>query len=53
MPAFQDIDMRVMLELVWEVIEAHKLVDFFSADPSASTEQPGAQSSGSAPRTTG
>lgn len=53
MPAFQDIDMRVMLELVWEVIEAHKLVDFFSADPSASSAGQDSQSSGSGSRTIG
>jgi hypothetical protein len=37
MPAFQDIDMGTMLELVWEVIEHHKIIDFFSVDPSRST----------------
>lgn len=39
MPAFQEIDMSTMLELVWEVIEHHKIIDFFSVDPSKSTTQ--------------
>lgn len=49
LPAFQDINMTIMLELVWEVIEKHALVDFFSVSPSNSTDQPGNQpvSSGS------
>lgn len=51
MPAFQDIDLSVMLELIWEVIQQHRLIDFFSVVPSNSTErrddQPGSNGSGS------
>lgn len=39
MPAFQDVDLSVMLELIWEVIEQHRLIDFFSVVPSSSTER--------------
>lgn len=46
---YQDISMQVVLQLMWELIVAHKLIDFFSEDPSSSTDQPGdpAASSGS------
>lgn len=50
---FKDIDMSVMLKLVWETIVQNKLIDFFSDAHSNSTEQPGGQaaSSGSTTRT--
>lgn len=35
---FEDISMPEMLELVWHVIDAHRLVDFLAADPSDSKE---------------
>lgn len=38
---YRDIDIRVAMKLLWEIIVAHKLIDFFAIDPSTSTEQPG------------
>lgn len=52
---YDDIDMSVVLRILWEVIEAHKLLDFFGEGPSTSTDQLEDQraSSGSSTRTAG
>lgn len=49
---FQDIELAELLEIVWHVLEANRIVDFFAASPSPSIATEGGQpSSGSASRT--
>lgn len=49
---YKDMGLRVVLAIIWEIIIAHKMIDFFAVDPSASSEQPEEQtSSGSASQT--
>jgi hypothetical protein len=43
MPAFQDIGLTEMLQLVWLVVEHHRMLDFFAASRSALTDQPDGQ----------
>jgi hypothetical protein len=52
---YQDMNMSVVLRIIWEIIVAHKLIDFFDVDPSKSTDQPEGQpeSSGSSTRAVG
>lgn len=52
---YQDMNLDVVLRLVWEILIEHKLIDFFSGTHSKSTEQPGESkaSSGSGRKTTG
>lgn len=45
---FQDIELPEMLEIVWHVLKANKLPDFFSASPSAAAG-PGAGNSSRPP----
>lgn len=42
---YQDVDITVMLKILWAVIVEHKMVDFFSGDPSTSTEAQDVQES--------
>lgn len=52
---YQDMNLKVVLRIVWEILVEHKLIDFFSGPHSNSTDQPGASkaSSGSGRKTTG
>lgn len=52
---YADININVVLTIMWEILVAHKLIDFFSEPHSNSTEQPGGSkvSSGRGTRTTG
>lgn len=47
MMMFKDIDMSVMLKLVWETLVQNKLLDFFSDPHSKLTDQPGGQAASS------
>lgn len=52
---YRDMDLRVVLCIIWEILVENKLIDFFSVPHSNSTEQPGEEqvSSGSVIPTTG
>lgn len=50
---FEDIDMQTMLHIVWEVLERHRVIDFFSDSRSESGQPSGQASSGSGTRTLG
>lgn len=52
---YKDMNLSTILQIVWQVIVDHKLIDFFSDPHSSSTDQPGdrAASGGSATETVG
>ena len=50
---YQDMTMQTVLKIMWHVIMEHRLIDFFSTDPSNSTGTLAPQSSGSDTNTAG